>query len=93
MAWRSKDDPSDPVWTLTPFEPIGGGHIRERLYTAANPAPILSLIEENKRTKAALELIKEEAAKNNAPYGRSDSLAIDRIRIVLAALEPNCDPR
>jgi len=31
-----------------------------------------------------LELIREEAGKSNAPFGRSDSLALDRIRLALS---------
>lgn len=53
---------------------------------ATQPANILSLDEyvrglEEKAT--ALELVREEAAKDNSPFGRSDSLALDRIRTVL----------
>jgi hypothetical protein len=33
--------------------------------------------------REALELIEEEAGKDNAPLGRSDSIALNRIRIVL----------
>lgn len=33
--------------------------------------------------KALLDLIREEAGKDNAPYGRSDSLALYNIRAIL----------
>ena len=36
--------------------------------------------------EAAIHLIQEEAEKDNSPLGRSDSLALERIRTVLSAL-------
>jgi len=34
-----------------------------------------------------LTLIKEEASKSNAPFGRSDTLSMDRIRMLLKDVE------
>lgn len=40
-------------------------------------------LEEN---SALIDLIREEAAKDNAPFGRADSLALDRIRTLTAKI-------
>lgn len=48
------------------------------LYTLPTPAS-----DDQVEAVAMLALVKEEAAKDNAPLGRSDSLALERIRSVL----------
>jgi len=47
--------------------------------TPAAPSKMVEL-------EAAIALIREEANKSNSPLGRSDSLALDRIRVILTSI-------
>jgi hypothetical protein len=56
----------------------------ERELSTLSPA---SQADEVTEAEAALDLIREEATKDNSPLGRSDSLALANIRKVLAAMQ------
>jgi hypothetical protein len=47
-------------------------------------AALTSLIAERDGLATTLDMIREEAGKSNSPFGRSDSLALDRIRTALS---------
>lgn len=64
--------------------PLGDKEDDAAFIAAANPATIKAILEDWLALRELLALIREEAAKDNAPLGRSDSLALDRIRTALA---------
>lgn len=87
--WTAEQDDADVVALLV----SDGYAVRHDVYahsiliTKAG-ANYLALIDRMAELEAREALIREEAAKENSPYGRSDGLALGRIRTVLG-LDPH----
>lgn len=57
-----------------------------------DPQTVASIVAELLETRAVLALVAEEAGKDNAPLGRSDSFALARIREALGLSRPTKEP-
>ena len=71
-------------WMLAGLEDTEEGDVMT--WRAFSPASLRSLITELLALREVIDLVREEAAKDNAPFGRADSLALARIRTALSML-------